>query len=1443
MRQAAGHLNGEGDHYAIYLKLAEIQRENETQFFTHLHSVIRESLPPSLSAFGRSTCETAVDFQYALVEWSQHSDRNLSLFLDALEMAPPNLVASLLGTLRAAFTLVINRPGAHFQAIVCGSLSLSQVALDNASRFESISDLVLVTELDNQERFERVRQVLCEVNLTPTKKGMQALLGKTGGDPYLINRVTEICVNKMKQSGWVRMTEKRVAEALSTFLEDPTHWAVSETLRQIEINPSLLSCALLLLECEDAPSAKLPIDSGESPTSLDLCSAFSRTGDRYKIKSPLWKSVLIHYLTPARVGGLYSIAGYWSMAIRYLGQAVCMGETVIKSELFTTTINAIHSSEDISQAFHYLGQGLRAAYPESDVHLYFQTDSALSLMFPTGGKKGTQPLIFLEGAHRPEIEALRGPEYSIVPINEETRLLFPLRIGLVGAHTVGLASFNRLVTSDSPYEQREERIQLSAFLRQAARALKAKGQFVDLLDTTTRHVDKLKTFNKILTSILHNRDLPEEVLLRSMLEGITHGYGLEFNRALLFMPNEGQNVLTGCLSIGHSTRQETEEEWENEPFNRETVEEWLKTLFSTQEEKAQRHRQLQEMVEQIQVEVTAVHDPLCRCYKSRQPLLSSKHSPLVGFTRLFYDIVKPSSDFALIPIGAGEQVSGVIYVDNKFTGQDITAESFELLQTFVSQTALILENARAFAAERRHTDALTSLLQAEDSVNNQITQSVESVLKEIVASAWQLFGADCVVLYPLCSTDLGGDHLVYDLDRIKYVGVFDKAAIGQPRSAGGMATWVIKEGISTVWDTETAVLPTDNTRVIDCEFIRQEKVRSFIGVRLGSEENPVGVMYLDWRTARKFSLELLSVVRIFANFASVAIPSARRYARVRTELERRTRELTDLGQVLKTSLEIRSEEDIVEAIKWALQTAKEHTNAPYLYLVRNEPYDRWHIFHLTPSDQLVIEEKERLMGNIFAEAKNKLLYLCGDETPNAAEMPFHEDSCCILEMPVLVTGNCLAVLRLETPEPGGLTVEHEAYLQHIVSRLAVTLEQIERTQALRRLLETSWKLTHEKNLSIVLDSLVKQAMAAMRTVSAITLFNRDKAGQLVLGEMAGVREKTAVTRYPPYKRTIIDHVWRLKEPIFAEVVSQDPLLNGPFVQREKILSTAAFPLQVNGDRVGCMFFNYRIHHVFDEGERSILSLFAQLAAVAIHQSNLNEELQNARARELLQRISKLSTGMIHDINSAVASIPDLTVEIETKMKENQDVSAPLADLRRNADKTGQLAARLRDLVIHQQFRPELIQLNALIRTAVADIQEQKPSHITIYFQDDEAAPEIWADQVLIVRLLHNLIDNAWEAIPPQRKGQIQISMETKPMQVHIHIKDNGRGILPENKVRIFDPDYTTKDEMSGIHGIGLYYCQEIVKEHRGELKLDSKVGEGTTFTIILPRIYSPIVEE
>ncbi|MGD9100491.1 MAG: hypothetical protein PVF45_08420, partial [Anaerolineae bacterium] len=248
IRAAESTLREKGTHYTSYQSLEDVRADSGPNFFASLYSGIEKGLLLPQTAGDQNRPDSAFEFQLALLGLVRKSDRNLALFIDDLEMAPPNLVAALLGALRAAFMTVIDQPGARFQTVVCGSLGFDQVALNSASRFESISDLVLVGDLNEEDCFSLARSLCKKAGLTPADEGLQALLAQTGGDCFLIERVFETCLEHMKLAGKIEVTPTCVDESVELFLERQPYSMVVEVLRPLESDPDLLSCALQILD-------------------------------------------------------------------------------------------------------------------------------------------------------------------------------------------------------------------------------------------------------------------------------------------------------------------------------------------------------------------------------------------------------------------------------------------------------------------------------------------------------------------------------------------------------------------------------------------------------------------------------------------------------------------------------------------------------------------------------------------------------------------------------------------------------------------------------------------------------------------------------------------------------------------------------------------------------------------------------------------------------------------------------------------------------------------------------------------------------------------------------------------------------------------------------------------------------------------------------------------
>lgn len=119
----------------------------------------------------------------------------------------------------------------------------------------------------------------------------------------------------------------------------------------------------------------------------------------------------------------------------------------------------------------------------------------------------------------------------------------------------------------------------------------------------------------------------------------------------------------------------------------------------------------------------------------------------------------------------------------------------------------------------------------------------------------------------------------------------------------------------------------------------------------------------------------------------------------------------------------------------------------------------------------------------------------------------------------------------------------------------------------------------------------------------------------------------------------------------------------------------------------------------------------------------------------------------------------------------------------------------------------------------------------ISFETQNPEALIYGDKEQLIRVMNNLINNAIQAVPEEREPQIRICMENRDGQLLIAVHDNGAGIAPGQKERIFEPRFTTKTKGMGL---GLAMVKKIINSFDGKIWYESRLGEGTTFYISLP---------
>ena len=142
---------------------------------------------------------------------------------------------------------------------------------------------------------------------------------------------------------------------------------------------------------------------------------------------------------------------------------------------------------------------------------------------------------------------------------------------------------------------------------------------------------------------------------------------------------------------------------------------------------------------------------------------------------------------------------------------------------------------------------------------------------------------------------------------------------------------------------------------------------------------------------------------------------------------------------------------------------------------------------------------------------------------------------------------------------------------------------------------------------------------------------------------------------------------------------------------------------------------------------------------------------------------------------------------------------------------------------------EKIILNEIVE-AVHDLF-RKRDDMDITMSEPIADLLVFVDRNQLIRILNNLVKNAIQAIPDDRRGKIDIALNKKNHSAIITVKDNGTGIPEYMKQKVFTPNFTTKNSGTGL---GLAISANMIDSMNGRIYFDTRIYEGTTFFVEIP---------
>ena len=294
----------------------------------------------------------------------------------------------------------------------------------------------------------------------------------------------------------------------------------------------------------------------------------------------------------------------------------------------------------------------------------------------------------------------------------------------------------------------------------------------------------------------------------------------------------------------------------------------------------------------------------------------------------------------------------------------------------------------------------------------------------------------------------------------------------------------------------------------------------------------------------------------------------------------------------------------------------------------------------------------------------------------------------------------------------------------------------------------------------------------------------------------------------------------------------------------------AVPLRTGTRPVGLLLADNAItlRAITDE-DVDMLELLGFQAAHAIERAHLTGELANKVASleeatqelrknqdrlvqaERLSAIGEMAARVAHEIRNPLVAIGGFARGLLQRSPHPDESTRESLEI--IVDEVRRLESIVREVLeFSRPVSPRIgrVEIPTLAAEAVELLRwELDEAQVRVAIASDPAAGPAAADRDQIFQALVNVLRNAIHAMP--RGGTLALDVRTLPHGVELVIKDSGIGMPPEVLARVLEPFYTTKTNGSGL---GLTIATQIVRDHHGELKIDSREGEGTTVTFRLP---------
>jgi signal transduction histidine kinase/ActR/RegA family two-component response regulator len=238
--------------------------------------------------------------------------------------------------------------------------------------------------------------------------------------------------------------------------------------------------------------------------------------------------------------------------------------------------------------------------------------------------------------------------------------------------------------------------------------------------------------------------------------------------------------------------------------------------------------------------------------------------------------------------------------------------------------------------------------------------------------------------------------------------------------------------------------------------------------------------------------------------------------------------------------------------------------------------------------------------------------------------------------------------------------------------------------------------------------------------------------------------------------------------------------------------------------------------------------------------------EQVRQSQKMEAIGQLAGGVAHDFNNLLTAILGYSSMAQYALDEKHPIREYVGEIINAGERAASLTRQLLAFSRRQLMQPKLLDLNDIVTNLTKMLQRILGEHVPMHLKLHPLPLMTYSDAGMLDQVLLNLAVNARDAMPGGGELHIETTMkeitktdigtngELAPGKyVCLRVSDTGCGIPVANIPRIFDPFFTTKEPGKGT-GLGLATVFGIVKQHQGGIHVNSEVGKGSTFEVLIP---------